>query len=95
MDRWIRDGIVAPELVPIIEARADQAEQIVEDLGGPDEVTAMQRGIIDGYTKAMVAADVEWLSLVTRAVVQELALLKQVVADVWVANSRRRRRSSS
>ena len=37
--------------------------RIVEDLGGPDAVTAMQRGMIDGYTKAMVAADVEFAPL--------------------------------
>ncbi len=60
VDRWIKDGIVVPELVPIIEARAAQAEAIVQDLGGPDEVTAMQRGMIDGLVKALVAADVEF-----------------------------------
>ena len=64
VDRWIRDGTVAPALIPILEVRACQAEAIIQDLGGPSEVTAMQRGILDGWFKASVAADVEFARLV-------------------------------
>ncbi len=64
VDRWIQEGVVAPERIPMIEARAEQAQQIVEALGGPDPVTAMPRGMLDGYVKARVAADVEFARLV-------------------------------
>jgi len=63
VDRWLRDGAVDPALVPILQTRAAQVEDIIADLGGPTEVTAMQRGIIDGWLKAAVAADIEFARL--------------------------------
>ena len=49
---WPRTASCSRTLAPNIEARADQVQQIVEDLGGPDDVAAMQRGVLDGYTMA-------------------------------------------
>ncbi len=64
VDRWMRDGAVHPALRPIVAARASQVEQMVQDLGGPDEVTAMQRGVLEGWIQAQVAADVEFSRLI-------------------------------
>jgi hypothetical protein len=36
---------------------------MIADLGGPTEVTAMQRALLDGWLKAAVAADVEFARL--------------------------------
>ena len=63
VDRWLRDGTVNDALVPILQARAVQVEDIVADLGGPSEVSAMERAVIDGWLKAVVAADVEFARL--------------------------------
>lgn len=63
VDRWTKDGAVNHALVPILQARAAQVEDIIADLGGPSEVTAMQRAIIDAWFKAAVAADVEFARL--------------------------------
>ena len=63
VDRWLRDGAVAPALVPILKTRAAQIEDMIADLGGPAEVTAMQRALLDGWLKAAVAADMEFARL--------------------------------
>jgi hypothetical protein len=63
VDRWLQDGAVAPALVPILKTRAAQIEDMIADLGGPAEVTAMQRALLDGWLKAAVAADVEFARL--------------------------------
>ena len=57
VDRWLWDGAVDRALVPILQTRAAQVEDIIADLGGPSEVTAMQRALIDGWLKAAVADD--------------------------------------
>ncbi len=57
--RWLKYGIVAPELVPIVQYRSKHVEMIVTDLGGSSEVTAMQRGVLDAWIAAQVASDVE------------------------------------
>ena len=57
------DGAVDRALVPILQTRAARVEDIITDLGGPIEVTAMQRALIDGWLKAAVAADVEFARL--------------------------------
>ncbi len=64
VDRWAREGAVAPELRPILEARAHQAEAMVQDLGGPDAVTALQRGVLDTWLQAQVTADVAFARFV-------------------------------
>jgi len=63
VDRWTRGGVVNHALVPILQARAAQVEDIIADLGGPSEVTAMARAIIDAWFKAALAADVEFARL--------------------------------
>jgi hypothetical protein len=55
---------VAEALRPILEARALHAEAMVQDLGGPDELTAMQKGILEGWLQAQVAADAEFARFV-------------------------------
>ena len=64
VDQWRREGQVAPELRLILDARADQAERLVEHLGGPEYVSAMQRGVLETWLQAQVAADVEFARLV-------------------------------
>jgi hypothetical protein len=59
----VRDGTVKDALVPILQARAAQVEDIAADMGGPSAVTAMQRALIDGWLKGAVAADVEFARL--------------------------------
>ncbi len=63
MDTWLREGRVAPELRPILGVRAKQDERMVQNLGGVDVVTAMQKAHRDGWLHAKVAADVEFACL--------------------------------
>ena len=59
VDRWIREGTVDTALRLILEARADQVEAIIQDLGGPSEVSAMQRGIVfAGHSPAVISTPV-------------------------------------
>lgn len=58
--RWQETGEVAPELAAMVEVRARQAEAMVQDLGGAEELSALERAILDGWLQAQVAADVEF-----------------------------------
>ena len=58
--RWVRTGMVAPELRRYVLDRAEHVAAMVQDLGGPEEVSAMERAILDGWFQAQVAADVEF-----------------------------------
>ena len=60
VDEWLRGGRVAIQLVPFVKARSEQATQMVLDLGGPENVTAMERAVIEGWLRLMVAADGEF-----------------------------------
>jgi hypothetical protein len=64
VDRWLQGGEVPAELRTILEIRASQVEAMVQDLGGADEVSGMERALLDGWLKATVAADVEFMRLV-------------------------------
>ena len=64
VDRWRREGSVSAGLEPIVEDRARQVAEMVSDLGGPNEVSAMERGILDGWYQAMVAADAQFARFV-------------------------------
>src|SRR5271157_3578686 len=57
VDRWIADGLVAPQLAPIVKARAAQVADIVADLGGETECSAAERAVLDGWFKSAVCAD--------------------------------------
>lgn len=63
VDTWLKSGVVSLELRPVLEARAAHVEDMVTDLGGAEEVTAMQRRVLDGWLQAQVAADVEFQKL--------------------------------
>lgn len=57
VDQWLRAGIVAPSIRPILEVRASQVESMIEDLGGVDEATNMQKRVLDGWLQSQVCAD--------------------------------------
>ncbi len=63
VDAWIQEGRVAPELVPILKERRQQAEAMVHELGGPEAVTARQKALVDAWMQAQVAADVQFARL--------------------------------
>ena len=56
--RWIRMGVVAPELRQYVLARSEHAAAMIEDLGGEDSLTAMERATLDGWLQSQVVADV-------------------------------------
>ena len=55
VDRWVRDHVIPVELRPLVEFRAQQRAQMVEDLGG--DLTAMQEAALDNWFGAQIAAD--------------------------------------
>jgi len=57
---WKRRGEVAPALRPVLEARLHHLAGIVEDLGGPSEITNLERAVLDGWLVATVTADALW-----------------------------------
>ena len=58
--KWIKGSDVAAPLKPFVAARRKEIREIIEDLGGEGEVTAMQRGLLDGYFKSAVCVDSEF-----------------------------------
>lgn len=58
VDQWLRSGVVAPNLRPILKDRASQVEDMIEDLGGAGEATSMERRVLDTWLQAQVCADV-------------------------------------
>ena len=46
---------------PVLMARADQAEDMVQALGGPDELTPQRRGLLDQWVQAQTIADCAFL----------------------------------
>jgi len=70
VDTWKRTGVITPQLRPIVERRAAQVEAMVQDLGGPSEVTAMQRATLDTWIQAMVGADTQFQRLLTGEVTE-------------------------
>ena len=84
VDKWLRKREVADALRPIVEARAVHAEAIVQDLGGVEELTGMQRGILEGWYMAQVAADAEFLRFVRD---QDLTALERLATFLNTARA--------
>ena len=84
VDKWLRKREVADALRPILEARALHAEAMVQDLGGPDELTAMQKGVLEGWLQAQVAADAEFLRFVRD---QDLTALERLATFLNTARA--------
>lgn len=57
--RWRRDGVVSASMTPILDAAVDLYAAMVQDLGGVDQVSAMQRAALDGWLAARIAVDAE------------------------------------
>ena len=62
---WLREGIVHHRLRPFVKARAAMFVGILQDLGGSEVVTGMQKGILEGWLQAQVAADAAFARFVT------------------------------
>ena len=96
VDRWIERGEVPAELAALLDVRASQVEAMVQDLGGPEEVSAMERALLDGWLKAAVAADVEFSRLArgeTEGATERLAtFLNSARANLMALGIRRRAR---
>ena len=56
--RWIRTGVIALPLRRYVKARSEQVAGMMEDLGGVDAITTMERAALDGWLQAQVVADV-------------------------------------
>jgi hypothetical protein len=100
VQEWLDTRQVCPALVPIVTARADHAARMVEELGGPDAVTAMQRAALDQWLAAQVAADACVLqfwrdgSLTTRAADRMTAYLGAARNALALLGMERRERNA-
>ena len=52
-------GLVCEELRPIVALRREQYGFMLDDLGGIEEVTQLQRAVLDGWLYAQIAADAQ------------------------------------
>lgn len=58
--RWVHQGLVAEPLRRIVSERIAHLAEMVQDLGGEEHVTAMERAVLQGWLVAQVAADAEF-----------------------------------
>ena len=58
--RWIRTGVVAKPILPLVKARTEDMLSMIQDLGGPGNVTTMERATLETWLHAMVTADMEF-----------------------------------
>ena len=46
-DRWRREGLIAEALRPLCKLAEQELEELVSDAGGPDEITASRRMLLE------------------------------------------------
>ena len=83
LDRLKREGVVAAALVPVAEHHARVMEELIDQCGGPDEVTPARRILIEDTCKLGIALDAELGRFVQT---EDPAALERVAT---LANSRR------
>lgn len=92
--RWLRLGVVSEQLRPIVRTRLGQREQMIEDMGGAEYVSMMQRAALDTWMQAQVAADAEWRRYVAeddRLALERLSTLLNTARAALVAVGLERR----
>lgn len=94
VSRWLKVGAVSEQLRPIVRTRLGQREQMVEDLGGAEHVSQMQRAALDTWMQAQVAADAEWRRYIAeddRGALERLSTLLNTARAALVAVGLERR----
>lgn len=54
-DRYRREGLVVPQLAPLVEIAEQEAAEIITALGGPDDLTPQRRVIVEDLAAVGIA----------------------------------------